>query len=406
MLALQILRWLLLVVEVCIAIPIFYLSVISISAILSTKKRKFKHVTTPSCTPSITNFAILIPAHNEEIMLDNLLNSLSTLAYPKGQYTVYVVADNCTDRTAELACATGWVHVYERFDETRRSKGYALRWLLEQLEENHLIYDAYVILDADSVVEPTFLQAMNRELTQGARALQANNTVLNISESPSTALRLIALTLMNHARPLGRNGLGGSSTLTGNGMCLSRAILLQYPWQAFATAEDYQYYLTLVQHGERVQYIPEAIVRSHMPITFSSMRTQDVRWEASNNGLSSWRIALNLFKAGLQLRNFVCFEAIAELLTPPLSFLITACLIILIVSLLVWSPPALLLSFLLICGLTCYISTAFYLLRPPHETYIAFLHAPRFMIWKLWVYFVVRRSKKHTAEWIHTSRTG
>ena len=84
------------------------------------------------------------------------------------------MADNCTDRTAEIVRATGWVRVYERFDETKRGKGYALNWLLQQLEEDQLIHDAYVVLDADSVVVPTFLQSMAKELAQGAQALQAS----------------------------------------------------------------------------------------------------------------------------------------------------------------------------------------------------------------------------------------
>lgn len=406
MLALQILRWLLLAAEVLIALPLLYLCILSISAILTARKRKSKGSASLSSVSSYADFAILIPAHNEEIILDNLLNSLSALAYPKDRYAVYVVADNCTDGTAELARATGWVHVYERFDATRRGKGYALSWLLQQLEEKRLIHDAYVVLDADSVVEPTFLQAMNRGLERGAKALQACNTVLNISESPSTALRLVALTLMNHVRPLGRNGLGGSSTLTGNGMCLSRATLMRYPWRAFAIAEDYQYYLTLVQHGERVQYVPEAVARSHMPTTFARMRTQDVRWESSELGQSAWQIALKLLRAGLRLRNFVCFEAIAELLTPPLSFLVCWCLLTLLASLALWSPFELLFSLLLIAGLVCYVGTGLYLLRPPRRVYTAFLYAPGFMAWKLWVYFILRRSKKHTGEWIRTSRTG
>ncbi len=119
----------------------------------------------------------------------------------------------------------------------------------------------------------TFLHVFDRELVRGAKALQACNTVLNVTESPSTALRWVALTLVNHVRPLGRNGLGCSATLTGNGMCLSHEILQRYPWQAFGIAEDYQYYLTLVQHGVRVSYVPEAIVRSQMPVTFQQMRT-------------------------------------------------------------------------------------------------------------------------------------
>ena len=400
MLALQILRWFLLAAEVLIAVPIVYLCIVSISAILTAKKRKNRDTGSLSI-----NIAILIPAHNEEVILDNLLKSLSALEYPKDRYTVYVVADNCSDGTAELARSTGWAQVYERFDETKRGKGYALSWLLQQLEENRSIHDAYVVLDADSVVVPTFLQVMAKELAQGAQALQACNTVLNVSESPSTALRLIALTLMNHVRPLGRNGLGASSTLTGNGMCLSRNLLMRYPWQAFGIAEDYQYYLTLVQQGVRVRYVPEAIVRSHMPTSFAQMRTQDVRWESSEPNQSNWWTAFRLLSTGLRLRDLVRIDATAELLVPPLSFLVGWCLLTLTASLALGSLAEFLFSGLLIGGLILYVGTALYLLRPSRWLYMALLYAPSFMAWKLWVYFIVRKSKKHTSEWIRTTRT-
>lgn len=398
---LQVLRWLLLVAVVGTAGPILYLCILSFSAILTTKKQRVEDMP----ASARTNFAILIPAHDEEIVLGTLLESLSALEYPQNLYTVYVVADNCTDRTAELARAISWVHVYERFDQARRGKGYALNWLLQKLEEDQLIHDAYVILDADSVVIPTFLQALERELVKGARALQAHNIVLNIAESPGTALRWISLALVNHVRPLGRNGLGMSSTLTGNGMCLSHALLTCYPWRAFSIGEDYQYYLSLVEQGERVRYVPESVVRSQMPTTFSQMRTQDIRWESTAGNSTTWRIALKLLRAGLKYRDFARIEAVAELLTPPLSVLVFWCLLTFIASLVLWSSLGLLLSLLLIGGLVCYVGTALYLLRPPRAVYMALLHAPGFIIWKLWVYFVLKRSKKHTSEWVRTSRT-
>jgi len=350
-------------------------------------------------------FAILIPAHNEETILGTLLDSLAQLDYPADAYTVCVVADNCTDGTAALARTTSTVRVYERFDASQRGKGYALSWLMRQLEEERLVYDAYVILDADSVVVPTFLSAMARELAQGARAMQANNTVLNVTESPSTALRLIAMTLVNHVRPLGRNGLGASSTLTGNGMCLSRALLLRYPWQAFSQAEDYQYYLTLVEYGERVRYIPEAIVRSQMPTTFSQMRTQDIRWESADGNRSTGQNALRLLQSGLRNHDLARIEAIVELLTPPLSLLLCGCLVLGIVSLGTGSWVELGISVFLLVGLLGYIGSALYLLRPPRAVYKALLHAPGFVLWKLWVYFVLRKSNKHKGEWVRTSRT-
>jgi cellulose synthase/poly-beta-1,6-N-acetylglucosamine synthase-like glycosyltransferase len=401
MLVLQVFRWLLLGVEIWIALPILYLCIVSISAILASKNRSKAHT---HSKPTPINFAILIPAHNEELILGNLLESLSTLAYPKDQYAVHVVADNCTDNTAKLARAVGWVNVHERLDDVKRSKGYALSWLIQKLEENQMFYDAYVILDADSIVEPNFLQAMAAELAEGARVLQACNTVLNVTEAPSATLRWIAMTLINHVRPLGRNALGGSSTLTGNGMCLSRSTLMHHPWQAYSIAEDYQYYLSLVQQGERVRYVPEAVVRSQMPTTFTQMRTQDIRWEIANLGRENWRIALGLLRAGLRSHDMARIEAIAELLTPPLSFLVCICFITLVSSLLTWSPLEAILSFVLNIGLFFYVGTAFYFLRPPLSVYIVFLSAPGFMLWKLWVYLVLRRRKKHASVWEHTTR--
>lgn len=397
---LHVLSWALLAIEVCIALPIVYLCILSISAlIMASKRKRSEH----KLEATRTNFAILIPAHNEEMILSKLLDSLAQLDYPHTLYTTYVIADNCTDTTASLARQYDGVSVYERSNKNERGKGYALSWIWQQLAGQP--HDAYIVLDADSVVVPTFLRSMDRELAQGALALQACNTVLNVTESPSTALRWIALTLMNHVRPLGRNGIGGSSTLTGNGMCLSRTILERYPWRAFGIAEDYQYYLTIIQQGERVRYVPEAIVRSQMPVTFAQMRTQDVRWEASESQQSSWRTALHLLKSGLRTGNFVQIEAVLELLTPPLAFMVASCTLAFIASLLLRSPLDISISIALVCGLLGYIATALYLLHAPRAVYKALLHAPGFVLWKLWVYFVLSRSRKHTSEWVRTVRT-
>ncbi len=407
----QFLRWLLLVAEIVMACPVLYLCIVSFSALLTKRRRAAQADQGDLQAATQTKFALLVPAHDEEVILRTLLESLARLSYPKERYTIYIIADNCTDKTAELARQFARlqkmqnIHVYERFNEEKRGKGYALNWMWQQLDEAKQVYDAYVIFDADSVVEPTFLHAMSKELERGEKILQAHYAVLNATESPSTALRWIALALVNYVRPLGRSGLGCSATLTGNGMCLSRETLQRHPWQAFGLTEDYQYYLTLVQQGERVQYVPEAIVRAQMPITFQQMRTQDVRWEAAAPQQSQWRIALQLLSTGLRKRSIVRLEAVAELLTPPLSLLVVSCLLLFAGSLLLWSPLAILLSLLLIAGVAYYIATALSLLRAPAAIYKALLHAPGFVLWKLWVFFVLSRSRKHTKEWVRTART-
>lgn len=403
MLLLHILRGLLFIGEACIALPILYLCLLTSAAIVETPRRK--KISASLSQSQNAHFAILIPAHNEEVLLPGLLASLAALQYPRDKYTVYVVADNCTDTTAQLARETGWVHVFERFDDSKRSKGHALRWLMQQLEEKQLIHDAYIIIDADAIVDRNFLQAMARELAQGARVLQGDSAVTNAYESPSTVMRLIATSLFYHIRAIGRNAIGGSSTLNGNAMCMSRAILERYPWQAYSLSEDYEYYLNLVQHGERVRYVPDAIVSTYMPTSFKAMRTQDIRWESPiGNGTPLWHIVARLVRVGIQNHNFVSIEAVFELLTPPLSFLAGSTFLLCVASLLLRSQLALLISFLLFVGLVYYVGTGVYFLRLPRKAYKVFLYMPGFILWKLWVILVLTRSKKSPNQWVRSSR--
>lgn len=401
------LRWLLLLGEAVVAAPVAYLCLVTVAATVATLQRRgsaARSERAPAAT--FASFAILIPAHDEESIIGRLLASVTALDYPPESNRVCVIADNCTDRTAELARAAG-VQVYERTDTTKRGKGYALAWIFGQLAAEGREYDAYVVLDADSVVEPDFLRALARGLATGAPALQASNAVLNVAESPSTALRWLALTLVNHVRPLGRNRLGGSSTLTGNGMCLTHGLLKRHPWRAFGLAEDYQYYLSLVADGERALYVPDARVRSTMPTTFQQMQSQDIRWESLGPGQSGWQrlVARRLLTSGLREHDWVRLDALAELVTPPLSFLASACAVVLVVALVLRAPLQIAVALLTLAGLLVYVGSAFYLLRPPLAVYNALLHAPRFAARKLWVYFVLRRSAKHTSTWVRTSRT-
>lgn len=414
----DILRWALFAAELWAGWSVLYLCILSVAAILRARNPRFGPTASCSSPRSETgerhgatdgsgqhaSFAIIVPAHNEELLLGKLLDNLHKLHYPVDNYTVFVVADNCTDNTAALARAHARVHVYERFDTSRRGKGYALNWMFERLNDDGLAFDAYIVIDADAVVNAGFLQAMNRELAGGAQALQGHNTVLNTVDSPGTTLRWIALTLMNHVRPLGRNAIGGSSTLTGTGMCLSREILQRFPWQAYALGEDYQYYLQLVQHGVRVRYVPDAVVRSEMPRTFASMRSQDIRWESQSSNEAGLGVAWRMFVAGLRHRDFVRLDAIAEMLTPPLSLLAGWALVTLIASLLLQSLPNVLLAAALVGGVAFYVGTGVSMLRPSRAVIRGLLYAPLFMLWKLWVHLVASRSRGRTSEWVRTSR--
>lgn len=399
-------RWLTLVAELALALPLAYLLIVVIGAILGARRAKRQAATrhrASDATPS--RFAVIVPAHDEELLIGTTLASLAQLDYPADRYTVHVIADNCTDHTAERAQAAG-AHVHERTDEAHRGKGYALAWMFARLAAEETPYDAYVILDADTVVAPALLRAFDRGLAAGAQALQAHNAVLNATESPTAALRWVALSLMNYVRPLGRATLGGSSTLTGNGVCLTPGILARHPWQAFGLSEDYQYYLTLVAAGVRVAFVPDAQVYSVMPTSARQLQTQDIRWETISPDARGWqrRIAWRLFADGLRLRDWARLDALVELLTPPLSALVGGCALVVVVAFALLAPVQLALGLALIILLLVYVGSAFYLLRPPRAVYRALLYAPAYVIRKLWVYFVLRRRRKHTNTWVRTAR--
>ena len=282
-----------------------------------------------------------------------------------------------------------------------------MKWAFDLLMRGESRADAYVVLDADAVVEPGFLAALARGLARGGLALQSHNAVLNAAESATSALRWLALSLMNYIRPLGRNTLGGSSTLTGNGMCLTHEMLTRHPWQAFGLSEDYQYYLSLVAGGEKVLFVPDANVRSVMPTTARQLKTQDIRWESLSPDASSWqrRISWRLFTEGLRRRSWARLDALAELLTPPLSALAGGCALLLVASIALLAPLQITVSAALTGMLLVYVGSAFALLRPPRGVYRALVYAPAYIIRKLWIYFVLRRMRKNTTTWVRTSRT-
>ena len=116
-------------------------------------------------------FMAIVPAHNEEAVIKNLVESLKAQNYPKELYDIYVIADNCTDKTAEIAKDAGAI-VLKRFDEAHKTKGYALNWFLKQKIDEKADYDAFCVFDADNIVDKNFIKNMNKKLCQGEEIVQ------------------------------------------------------------------------------------------------------------------------------------------------------------------------------------------------------------------------------------------
>ena len=157
MLVLQIINWCIGgVFTLCYLYQIVYLFIAYLGGI-----KKF-----PDAPPK--KYAILVSARNESGVIKNLLSSLEEQDYPKEYFRVFVVADNCTDNTAEIARECG-ATVYERSNQNERGKGYALDFLIKSIERDYKdeLPDAYIVFDADNVAEKNYITEMNKAFATG-----------------------------------------------------------------------------------------------------------------------------------------------------------------------------------------------------------------------------------------------
>ena len=174
-------------------------------------------------------FAIVVPAHNEELNIARCVQSLYACDRAGVDLTVVVIADNCEDRTAELATQAG-TRTLVRHNLKKRGKGYALYFAFETLLPE--TWHAFIVVDADSEVSPQLIRCMATAFRSGAQAAQCRYIVRNSAESVRTRLMNVALYGFNVLRPRGRDRLGLSVGIYGNGFGLTAETLRAVPYTA------------------------------------------------------------------------------------------------------------------------------------------------------------------------------
>jgi cellulose synthase/poly-beta-1,6-N-acetylglucosamine synthase-like glycosyltransferase len=222
------------------------------------------------------HIAIIVPAHNESGGIAKTVANLCSIANHDGAASVVVIADNCDDDTAGIARSMG-VRVLERDNALRRGKGYALDWAFCHLD--HHGYLGYIIVDADTTAQSNLLSSVRKQFDAGADAVQARYTVLNAGQSARTRIAELALLAINCLRPRGRQALGLSAGIFGNGFALRRSLLEKTPYTATSVVEDLEYHIHLIEHGVRVHFADDTEVRGEMPVANAGQRTQRARWE-------------------------------------------------------------------------------------------------------------------------------
>jgi cellulose synthase/poly-beta-1,6-N-acetylglucosamine synthase-like glycosyltransferase len=234
-----------------------------------------------------SRFLIVIPAHDEEGAIGATIRSCQALDYDPEAFSIHVIADNCTDGTALEAREAG-ASVVERSDPDLRSKGHALEYFFTKVPEGRpdAGHDATVLIDADTVVDPTLLKTFDRALGEGKDWVQGYYTVRNPDASWRTRMMTYAFSLANGVWMLGLDRLGLSVGLKGNGMCFSGAGLRRVPWKAHGLVEDMEFALMLRVLGERVHFEPKARVFGEMVSKGGpGAASQRRRWEAGRRSL-------------------------------------------------------------------------------------------------------------------------
>ena len=224
-------------------------------------------------------YAVLICARNEQRVIGDLIASLRGQTYSQGLLSIFVLADNCTDDTAMVARVAG-ANVYERFNQVQVGKGYALQELLEHLEQDYPQgFDGYFVFDADNILAPNYVEAMNRTFSDGHDIVTSFRNSKNYGDnwiSAGYALWFLRESrYLNHARFL----LGTSCAVSGTGFLFSRRVLEETgPWPFHLLTEDIQFSVDQVTRGRKIAFCPEAVLYDEQPTTFRQSWNQRLRW--------------------------------------------------------------------------------------------------------------------------------
>jgi cellulose synthase/poly-beta-1,6-N-acetylglucosamine synthase-like glycosyltransferase len=261
-----------------------------------------------ACTADPQNvFAIIIPAHNEESVISALVENCGQLDYPREMYDTFVVADNCTDNTEQIATAAG-AAVWKRFNDQERGKGYAMEWAFNRLYSLQKKYDAVVVIDADNLVSLNYLRIMNQRLLQGDKIIQGYLDSKNPDDTWITRSIHVGYVITNRFWQLAKYNLNLSCALGGTGMCIAVDMLRKFGWGANSLTEDLEFQVKALLNGFRVTWAHEAKVFDEKPLTMKQSMQQRQRWMQGHCTVAS-RYLPKLLWQGIRQRDLALLDA-------------------------------------------------------------------------------------------------
>jgi cellulose synthase/poly-beta-1,6-N-acetylglucosamine synthase-like glycosyltransferase len=347
-------------------------------------------------------FVVIVPAHDEERDIASALASLKAQTYPPGRFVVAVIADNCSDRTAEVARAMGAV-VYERVDTQRPGKGHALAWGFGRIREDYPDVDAIAMLDADCEASSNFLQVMSRHVTAGAAGAQATIKIQNPDEAWSAALQAASFGLINEVHARGRQRLNLFWRPQGTGTMLTVGLLDRVPWDAYSPFEDVEYSARLIAAAERFDHAGEAVVTTRAATALQATAEQQQRWESGRWALLAKWFPKHLHEAVRQ-RDPRRLIAALELVVPAQSRLLVTTITTAIAGRALSLRSVERLAAFSLAGQASYVLGGLFVAGAPPSVFSALLRAPVLAIWKIPLH-IRSMAGRGSSRWIRGPRT-
>jgi cellulose synthase/poly-beta-1,6-N-acetylglucosamine synthase-like glycosyltransferase len=254
-----------------------------------------------------SSFAIIIAAHNEESVIGALVENCRQLDYPRHLYDIFVVADNCTDRTAQVATEAG-ATVWKRYNEQEKGKGHALEYAFNRLYALPREYDAVLIVDADNLISLNYLKVMNHRLLKGEKIIQGYLDSKNPDDTWITRCIHVGYVITNRFFQLAKYNLGLCCALGGTGICIAVDVLRRFGWGATSLTEDLEFQIKALLHGIKVSWAHEAKVFDEKPLTMKQSWRQRQRWMQGHCTVASRYLAKLLWE-GIRQRNVALLDA-------------------------------------------------------------------------------------------------
>lgn len=265
------------ILYIALTVLYFYQFIYIVIALIGDKKKKLDTYE----AKKLHKFAFIIAARNEQAVIGNLINSIKQQNYPAELIDVIVVADNCTDDTAQIAREHGAI-CYERFNNMLVGKGYALDYCFNKIVEqfgDYTAYDGYFIFDADNVIDKNYVKEMNKVFDRGYNVITSYRNSKNYDTNWITSG--YSLWFIREAKYLNnpRMMLKTSCAVSGTGFLVNSLIIKKNNgWKFNLLTEDIQFSVVNILEGEKIGYCESAMFYDEQPTTFKQSWNQRMRW--------------------------------------------------------------------------------------------------------------------------------